>query len=463
MGEWKHFASNAAIVLYLSSASSVQKEPFGVETSAFSAQQTLRLNRLLLRLGHSHDPATLQTILEQLVSRLTGPVASRPNSNGSNGSSGSSTSSEFTRQCLYYQMELLRSSFPEVRITPNHKSLLLLELSHALFDKGFTKSALSTIRTAESLATSPTMKGVCRLEELRLTSANEDESKRFTILRAMCSILENGREDCDGDTLSLTNPSQSWREKEALSAELAVLCKRKRSFSEISRMAHELYKSLDRYLQSTEFTVLEDTMNTIRQELSILKTKSRVAKTRDEKELLVAQQSAKQLMLSEYEKGPNCEEKIQERLKVYRDLTLQLYLRGLGEGEQDNKTVYHFISLWFQFLKEEDVTQSLQELMEGCPVAPFVPLAHQIVSRVGVDNRLLLSLITRMTQEYPFHLIPFLLPLYQGLEHEEESPRKQHVLAIIQSLSDETASLVRAFESLFRAYHRLILQSETSK
>ena len=102
--------------------------------------------------------------------------------------------------------------------------------------KGFTKSALSTIRcaphphvtcrTAESLATSPTMKGVCRLEELRLTSANEDESKRFTILRAMCSILENGREDCDGDTLSLTNPSQSWREKEALSAELAVLCKR---------------------------------------------------------------------------------------------------------------------------------------------------------------------------------------------------------------------------------------------
>ena len=240
MGEWRHFASNAAIVLYLSSASSVQKEPFGgVETSAFSAQQTLRLNRLLLRLGYSHDPATLQTILEQLVSRLTGPVASRPNSNGSNGSnssSGSSTSSEFTRQCLYYQMELLRSSFPEVRITPNHKSLLLLELSHALFDKGFTKSALSTIRcaphpyvtcrTAESLATSPTMKGVCRLEELRLTSANEDESKRFTILRAMCSILENGREDCDGDTLSLTNPSQSWRAEEALSAELAALCKR---------------------------------------------------------------------------------------------------------------------------------------------------------------------------------------------------------------------------------------------
>lgn len=150
----------------------------------------------------------------------------------------------------------------------------------------------------------------------------------------------------------------------------------------------------------------------------------------EEKKLLFTQLSAKQLMLSEYEKGPNCEEKIQERLKVYRDLTLQLYLRGLSEGEQKDKNVYRFISLWFQFLKEcrfrpsvmsrEGVTDSLQELMEGCPVAPFVPLAHQvkamalcdlqIVSRVGVDNRLLLSLIARMTREYPFHLIPFVTP-----------------------------------------------------
>lgn len=46
------------------------------------------------------------------------------------------------------------------------------------------------------------------MEELKLTGANEDETKRFTILRAMCSILENGREDDEHDTFSLTNPSQ---------------------------------------------------------------------------------------------------------------------------------------------------------------------------------------------------------------------------------------------------------------
>ena len=56
-----------------------------------------------------------------------------------------------------------------------------------------------------------------------------------------------------------------------------------------------------------------------------------------------------------------------------------------------------------------------------------------------------------------------MLPLYQGLEREEDSPRKQHVLSIVQSLSGETADLVRGYESLFRAYHRLIMQEEASK
>ena len=66
---------------------------------------------------------------------------------------------------------------------------------------------------------------MCRLEELKLTGANEDETKRFTILRAMCSILENGREDDEHDTFSLTNPSQS-RCEESLASELAMVCKR---------------------------------------------------------------------------------------------------------------------------------------------------------------------------------------------------------------------------------------------
>lgn len=37
------------------------------------------------------------------------------------------------------------------------------------------------------------------------------------------------------------------------------------------------------------------------------------------------------------------------------------------------------------------------------------------------------------------------------------------MLSIIQHLPSETVSLVRAYESLFSAYHRLILQEETSK
>ena len=73
----------------------------------------------------------------------------------------------------------------------------------------------------------------------------------------------------------------------------------------------------------------------------------------------------------------------------------------------------------------ESVTATLQPLFEDCCVAPFIPLAHQvglerrseeqIISRVGVENPLLFSLIRRMTDDYPFHVIPYVfvfLPIH---------------------------------------------------
>ena len=73
----------------------------------------------------------------------------------------------------------------------------------------------------------------------------------------------------------------------------------------------------------------------------------------------------------------------------------------------------------------ESVTATLQPLLEDCCVAPFIPLAHQvglerrseeqIISRVGVENPLLFSLIRRMTDDYPFHVIPYVfvfLPIH---------------------------------------------------
>lgn len=46
------------------------------------------------------------------------------------------------------------------------------------------------------------------MEELKLTSANEDESHKIEIIQAMCSILENNNEnDSQSDTERLESQS----------------------------------------------------------------------------------------------------------------------------------------------------------------------------------------------------------------------------------------------------------------
>lgn len=60
-------------------------------------------------------------------------------------------------------------------------------------------------RSAEHLATTSLVSGTCRLEELLLTSANEDESRRLSSVQAMCSLLRNG-EDEESMVESLTHP-----------------------------------------------------------------------------------------------------------------------------------------------------------------------------------------------------------------------------------------------------------------
>ena len=55
------------------------------------------------------------------------------------------------------------------------------------------------------------------------------------------------------------------------------------------------------------------------------------------------------------------------------------------------------------------------------------------------------------------------MPLYQRLEKEEESTRVLHTTQILQSLKQETQNYVKAYESLFEAYFKLILQEEVTK
>lgn len=63
------------------------------------------------------------------------------------------------------------------------------------------------LRSAEHLATTSLVSGTCRLEELLLTSANEDESRRLNSVQAMYSLLRNDEDEAGME--SMTHPLQA--------------------------------------------------------------------------------------------------------------------------------------------------------------------------------------------------------------------------------------------------------------
>ena len=91
-------------------------------------------------------------------------------------------------------------------------------------------------------------------------------------------------------------------------------------------------------------------------ERSIKRTNAMCLRSRSkkEKEALYPQLNAKKIMLKDFETGPNSPERIDQRYTTYRDLTLQLLLQGILEGEEmSKKSVYSFVSLWFENLEDE--------------------------------------------------------------------------------------------------------------
>lgn len=68
-------------------------------------------------------------------------------------------------------------------------------------------------RTAENQATSTFVSSTCRLEELKLTSANEDESHKIEIIQAMCSILDNNSDESQNDSERIESQSVNVSDK----------------------------------------------------------------------------------------------------------------------------------------------------------------------------------------------------------------------------------------------------------
>ena len=141
------------------------------EATSFQQQSFVVNVKLLDILRGSTTTQSVQSVLESVLSHIT--MLSKYESTHEN---------EIHHRYLdisRYQLEILRSKLIDcpnpISISADHRSMMLLETAKVLFQQGFRTLAVT-----------------CRLEELLLTSANEDESKRLTSVKVMINILENG-------------------------------------------------------------------------------------------------------------------------------------------------------------------------------------------------------------------------------------------------------------------------------
>ena len=181
-------------------------------------QQSFAINlRLIEILRRSPTTQSVQDLLEHILSHisvLTSLSTSQENEN-------------YHRHLdiSRYQLEILRSSLIDsvncVPISSNHRSLMLLEIGKVLYQQGFRTLAVNAIREADQLATSSLLSMTCRLEELLLTSSNEDESKKLKSVKAMMGILEN--ENCSENDTQVLSLSLS-NNRDSLAPVLQSLC-----------------------------------------------------------------------------------------------------------------------------------------------------------------------------------------------------------------------------------------------
>ena len=118
-----------------------------------------------------------------------------------------------------------------------------------------------TVRSAEHLATTSLVSGTCRLEELLLTSANEDESRRLNSVQAMCSLLHNEEDESVVESLTHPLPTNHFISSICSQSQLTnTLSSLERSHLTLASLTNDLLKRLQGYFESSEYNQMETTM-----------------------------------------------------------------------------------------------------------------------------------------------------------------------------------------------------------
>lgn len=124
-------------------------------------------------------------------------------------------------------------------------------------------------------------------------------------------------------------------------------------------------------------------------------------------------------------------EKIEKSVLDYLTLaidsiTTALSIAATGTHTDLSRHVFRLISLWFSTAKDARLSESVNNLMveriEQLPTFRFIPLTHQLVSRIEESpdgkkvnfQQVLQRLIFRMSADHPYHLLVPLITLANG-------------------------------------------------
>ena len=116
-----------------------------------------------------------------------------------------------------------------------------------------------------------------------------------------------------------------------------------------------------------------------------------------------------------------CEQRLmREGKKSCLRLAVQGYTNCLQlGGEYDMQALYRIVSLWFNHSGDVDVVESMKLACRVIPSYKFIPLSHQIVSRMGADSTtgldsVVYKLVKRLTCDHPYHMLYLVFALVNG-------------------------------------------------
>ena len=216
-----------------------------------------------------------------------------------------------------------------------------------------------------------------------------------------------------------------------------------------AQFADQQYQLLS---QSDRSKQLRDRHSRQTAELAALRKHQRSISSHDEHKSLSAMIRSLQIDLA----------RDKERLKVYDDdlteylqVALTMYIKVISSGDSYNKYVLRFCAIWLGTEEDDHINISIATKLRSVASHKFVELAYQLAARLQPNEEAhpgfqanLHSLVTRICEKHPFHMVYQILTLAnptaaQGSSRRVSSnagPTQRGAHAVLSKVKDEAVA-----------------------